>query len=160
MIPLPRRITVLFLCLFLPACLAGIPGTERPPERLAFTEIGSGDGAENLEGADKLLTVIREADVFNTAYQALTASPPPAIDFRKHLVLLVRMGTCGSTGYSIEVADVRDHEKYVEVHVISRAPGRSCINALALTRPYQFVKIPRTEKEIIFSETLIVTECE
>lgn len=127
--------------------------------KIVFSEIAKGTGMETPTGTAKVLAVIRDDKQFKNVFSKMASAPAPEIDFRTHSVLLVQMGTCNSAGYSIEVADVLDHEYYIEVRVISREPGKSCINALALTRPYQFVKIPRTEKEIVFSESLIVTDC-
>ena len=159
MTPFFSRTIVLFLCLTIPSCFPKIPRSDHPPEPIGFSEIGNGNGADNLAGPDKLLTVIQKEAFFKETYLMLTKKPAPPIDFTRYTVLLVRMGTCKSAGYGIEIADVLDHEKYVEVRVLSRTPGKSCINALSLTRPYQFVKIPRTEKQIVFSESLVVTEC-
>ncbi|MGM0454220.1 MAG: protease complex subunit PrcB family protein, partial [Thermodesulfobacteriota bacterium] len=70
------------------------------------------------------------------------------------------MGTQKSTGYSIEITELTAFDDHIRARVVSRVPGRNCRTGSALTHPYHLVRIPKTDKDIIFSEKRIVHSCE
>ncbi len=83
----------------------------------------------------------------------------PKIDFGQKMVLADFLGTRSSSGYIIEISDVKVSDSILEVSVLESTPGRNCLTTQALTQPFHVALIPRWEKAIRFNTSRTVTDC-
>ncbi|MDP2696210.1 MAG: protease complex subunit PrcB family protein [bacterium] len=82
------------------------------------------------------------------------------IDFNSDIVIAAFQGEKASSGYAIEIKEILvTTENTVEVWVLEIIPGPTCITASVITSPYHIVKIPKTNKEIVFDMWEFVTDC-
>ena len=86
--------------------------------------------------------------------------PKPNVDFSQNSLIGVFAGLKTTGGYSIKVTRVMEDDEKLTVFVEEVSPGKSCLVTQAITFPYQFVKIPRTNKEADFQVQQITRECQ
>jgi hypothetical protein len=67
----------------------------------------------------------------------------PRVDFATRQLLLVSPGPRSSTGYSVEVSQVRRHGDRIDVVVRERTPSLGTNVAARVTYPYRLVSLPR-----------------
>jgi hypothetical protein len=66
----------------------------------------------------------------------------PSVDFEQRQLLLVSPGPRSSTGYSLEVEDVRDRGSSIVVTVRERTPGLGEHVEPRVTYPYRLLSLP------------------
>lgn len=169
-----NRIWIFILCIIIagPACSAINPDTnpdtkadtkaDTPGRTVSFSQIHKSLDQNRSAYVSKTLAVIEKRRDFAKLFTALSGGNKkvPEIDFTRHMVLLAHMGTRKSTGYSIEIENISAFDNYMRVQVVSRVPGKKCMTGAAMTHPYHLVRIPKTDKDIIFSEKLIMKNCQ
>ena len=111
-------------------------------------------GAHSAQDTAKPV-VVRDTEGWKQLWRAMhgrRAPMPevPEVDFRKHLVIGVFMGTRPTGGYSISITRIVQNEKTV-VTVREQSPGPGDMVTMALTAPYHVVVVPRVEKPIEFA---------
>ena len=80
-------------------------------------------------------------------YQNTSTFTETNIDFN-HFQLLASIDTIrGDTGYSINISNVTENENNITVTVTSEYSGSGFF---VLSRPFQIVKIPRSNKPVVF----------
>ena len=84
--------------------------------------------------------------------------PLPEIDFAQEMLVVVAMGQRPSSGYSITVEGAKDFADRIEVEVRSISP-KGCIVFTMMTSPIDIVRVPRTDKTVVFHETEVVKDC-
>jgi len=102
----------------------------------------------------------REAVVRSTGqWQALwrahagAGAVPPPVDFSRHLVVGVFLGTRSTGGYAVEIADVVQEAGTLVVHYVETTPGEGAVVAQVITAPFHIVSLPLTEGEVRFVRT-------
>ncbi len=161
-----RRIWIFIICIIFAgpaACSVFKPDTEskKPGRAVSFSQIHKSLDQNRTAYVSKTLAVIEKQRDFAKLFKTLSADKKvPEIDFSEHMVLLAHMGTQKSTGYSIEITELTAFDHHIRARVVSRVPGRNCMTATALTHPYHLVRIPKTDKDILFSEKRIVHSCD
>ena len=107
-------------------------------------------------------TAIGDSLTFRRMWREIvgTNPAPPHVDFTKYLVVIVAMGSVGSTNHIIRVVSF-DSGATPGLRVRTRlvAPGRGCVAGGAFTNPVDIVRIPDTSPYVIFSDTLIANDC-
>jgi len=83
----------------------------------------------------------------------------PKIDFSKEMVVVVALGGRPTGGYGIVVDRAYERDDRLEVIVRSLTPAKSCFLIQATTAPVDIVRIPKTERSVVFRETEVVHEC-
>lgn len=153
-------IVLLFLISVLLVGCGDHSDTVEDEKPITFIELLKGEGASaaNL-GITKQLIVVNSQIEWDNLYSLYSLSAVPQLDFTQDLVIALQMGTHRSGGYSIRVDEIVEGKYSYAVYVVSHIPGSGCIVTDNLTSPYQFVKIPRTSKEVIFVESLTVDLC-
>ncbi len=73
----------------------------------------------------------------------------PKIDFDKHQVVAVFMGSRSSTAYRIKIVSIKEEGSLV-VTVQERSPRRRAVSLTIMTAPYHAVVIPKTDKAVKF----------
>ncbi len=71
--------------------------------------------------------------------------PPPPVDFRKEMVLVVFMGQRNTGGYSVSVPKVEALGGKLIVSVEEKSPAPDAILIQVLTAPYCLVAVPKSE---------------
>jgi hypothetical protein len=75
-------------------------------------------------------------------YLAAAGGRAPAVDFERRQLLLVSPGPRSSTGYSMEVLEVREHNGAVTVTVRERTPKLGESVEPRVTFPYRLLSLP------------------
>ncbi len=84
---------------------------------------------------------------------------PPSVDFQEHMVIVAAMGSRPSGGFSIQVEGIHEDDGALHVVIHEQSPGRTCFVTAAITSPVVAVRVPRTDREVIFHERESVREC-
>jgi hypothetical protein len=84
----------------------------------------------------------------------VTPRPPlPAVDFERHMLIAVALGTRRSGGFGIKVQGVASRGDTLEVSVLETCPAPGAMVIMALTQPLEVVRVPRLPQEPTFRET-------
>ena len=81
-----------------------------------------------------------------------SASPPPDVDFSKEMVIVATLGTKRTGGYSVEIVSAEPAGRKLRVAVKRASPPPGALAIQALTAPFHFVAVPRSDLEIEFTE--------
>jgi len=83
----------------------------------------------------------------------MPTTPYPEMIFSKNMVICAFMGERRTTGYSISVRRIWTDGERVHVEVAKYSPPKDAIVGQALTYPYVFASLERTDLELIFAIT-------
>ena len=156
----PMNFLLFFALIVFAGCQEDETTTESVTEVL-FTEISSENFSQRTDyDLKKQLVVLSNQSDFDLLYPLFVAEETPVVDFEEYLVLALLMGSQSTGGYNIQVDVIYEQDNYIEVNVVSSLPGSNCVTTEALTDPYQFVKIPFTDKEVIFLESVVISSCD
>jgi hypothetical protein len=72
----------------------------------------------------------------------LGSNQPPTFDFERRQLLLVSPGPRSSTGYVLQVEDVRDKDGRIVVTVREQTPGLDDRVVARVTFPYRLLSLP------------------
>lgn len=114
---------------------------------------------------DSLRVMIRDAEAWSKVWERIhhspvSPSPPlPEIDFSREMVVVVALGQRPTGGYGIIVDRAYERDDRLEVTVRSQTPGKNCFLTQAVTEPVDIVRLPKTERSVVFRETEVVHEC-
>jgi hypothetical protein len=78
--------------------------------------------------------------------------PAPAVDFAKNMVVAVFLGSRPSSGFSVEITEVRRDGDALLVTWAERRPGRDQMAAQVMTAPAQLVVVPRFDGQVRFQK--------
>lgn len=76
----------------------------------------------------------------------------PTVDFSKEMVVLATMGTKRSGGYTIEIVSVETKDKTLKISVKKSSPPPDAMTIQALTAPFHFVAVPKSNLKPEFVE--------
>lgn len=113
---------------------------------------------------DRQRIVIRDReawrDVWKRIYSLMSPTPPlPEVDFSKEMLVVVSLGGRGTGGYAIIIDGACERDDKLEVTVRSVSPGKNCMTTQALTAPVDIVRVPKTQRSVVFRENEIVHDC-
>ena len=83
------------------------------------------------------------------------AAPAPEVDFAKEMVIVTTMGTKRTGGYSVEIVSAEPANKKIRITVRQTSPPPGAMAIQALTAPFHFVAVPRSDLTADFVETKI-----
>ncbi len=89
------------------------------------------------------------------AKHAVRSSPPqklPEIDFRKEMVIVATLGQKTTGGYAIEIVSVVEAADRLQITVKNTTPRPGAMTIQALTAPFHFVAVPRSDLKPRFIE--------
>lgn len=120
---------------------------------------------------EKLRMVIRDRDAWremwkrihspNHGYGSVTELPPlPEIDFSREMIVVAAMGGQPSSAYAIVVDGAYERDDRLEIVVRSVSPGKGCMALAVVTAPVDVVRMPKTERSVVFRETEIAHDCQ
>jgi hypothetical protein len=86
--------------------------------------------------------------------------PLPEIDFSREMLVVAAMGRRGSSAYGIIIDAAYAYERNYRLEVVVRSVENRCGLALGImTAPIDIVRLPKTERTVIFRETEVVPAC-
>jgi hypothetical protein len=93
--------------------------------------------------------VVKSADAWEKLWkQHATAAGEsekiPAVDFSKEMVVVATMGTKRTGGYTIEIVAVEAKDKALKITVKKTSPPPDAMTIQALTAPFHFVAVPKS----------------
>lgn len=126
-----------------PAQGSAQPGT--PGGRLQFTTVQRGAYSGVSE---QMAVLITDEAGWNRHWRShastqVPAPAAPAVDFSQSSLLAVYMGEKMTGGYSLEVLEVKLENSVLTARVRQIAPGPGDMVTMALTQPYQIIRLPR-----------------
>ena len=144
---LPLAAGLLFVSLF--GCL-NAHGAQPLPIRSLAKGAFSGIKAARQE-------VVRGAGQWETLWKQHSTSAGsvekiPAVDFSKEMVIAATMGEQRTGGYSIEIVRVEPKGTTLSIAVRLSSPPPGAITIQALTAPFHFVAVPRSDLKAEFVE--------
>jgi PrcB C-terminal len=119
--------------------MTAMVSAQTPPP--SFTEVAKGNVSDQQDA--KHVTV-RTAAEWSALWKGhAPAVKMPAVDFAKHMVVGIFLGTKPSDGHQVEIVGVRTQEKDLIVEYVQRQPGRGTMAAQILTEPYHLVAVAK-----------------
>jgi hypothetical protein len=106
--------------------------------------------------------VIRDQEAWLKLWKEFShgqATPAPEIDFSREMLIVVAMGQASTGGFSIMVDGVYERDNKLEVVVKSEGPGRNCMTTQALTQPVDIVRVPKSDRSVVFREVSVSHDC-
>jgi hypothetical protein len=100
------------------------------------------------------------ADAWSTIHAHSTVPPAlPAVDFSTSVLVLAAMGPRSTTGHSVVIQEVRVRGGSLDVTVLERSPGVSCVTGQAVTSPVHVVEVPRRATTASFTVNTVTYAC-
>ena len=101
--------------------------------------------------------VIKSADAWEKLWKQHTTAEGesekiPAVDFSKEMVVVATMGTKRTGGYAIEIVGVEAKDKTLRISVKKTSPPPDAMTIQALTAPFHFVAVPKSNLKPEFVE--------
>ncbi len=114
---------------------------------------------------DKQRLVIRDREAWSKLWKRIyslrSPTPPlPEIDFAKEMLVVAATGTQSNGGYGILIDGAGERDDRLEIKVHSISPGKGCMTTQALTAPVDIVRLPKSERTVVFREIEMVHNCE
>jgi hypothetical protein len=107
--------------------------------RVAWQDLTAQTGQLTITRQTKRL--FREEGVFRE-YVAGAGGQAPAVDFDRRQLLLVSPGPRSSTGYAVEIVDVRERDGELTVTVREQTPSVNDRVKPRVTFPYRLLSLP------------------
>jgi len=129
--------------------------------KVQFDSIGHGYFVSFDE--KRMLVINSEKDyekLWNDVYANLDQVPRiPEVDLTKFTVIAVFMGAQKSGGYDIKIDKITNINDKPVIEVTETSPGVNCIVTDAITKPYDVVKIAKTDLEYEFRINKVIKDC-
>ena len=109
---------------------------------LMFTTVSRGQNSGVTETREVTVSTAAEWDALWKMHRGGTA---PSVDFTKHLVAGVFLGTRPTGGYSVEIVAVRRDATGIVIEYFERMPAPGVLVTQALTAPFHLVTLERVE---------------
>ena len=99
--------------------------------------------------------------LWEKTYSIQTPKPKlPKIDFNKEMIIGIYSGEHNSGGYDVEITEIKKHKGEINVSFFYVAPGPTCEVTSALTQPYCFIRLKKSNKNILFKGYEGTRDCE
>ena len=143
------------------------PGTKLPLTPLGPTISGQRTVVTAGFVLDQLRVVVRDREHWvqvwnhiNSGPNSANAPPMPEIDFAREILIVAAMGFRPTSGYQIIIESATLFQSYPRVEVAVRSvENTKCGAFTVITSPIDIVRIPRTDRPVVFRETQIEAEC-
>lgn len=91
---------------------------------------------------------------FWAEHQSMMGTPPPApsVNFKKFMVVGIFIGERGSSGYSVQMTNIKEVDKELIVSYTETQPSSGGMQLSVMTQPYHLKAIPRTIRPIRFKK--------
>ena len=150
---------------------AAYPGTPVPITQVGPKRSGPRVSFTHHSGIwDPLRVVIRNREAWREVWKWIHSPDPyhgpvselpplPEIDFSREMVVVAALGGRPTGSYGIIVEGAYERGNRLEVVVRAQSPGKSCMVTQAVTQPVDIVRLPKSERSVVFRETEVVHEC-
>lgn len=112
-----------------------------------------------LDGSPQELVITDQSDweiFWENLYSHYSHQQPvPAIDFDQEMIIAITMGTMPDGCSCLRITDVEETHDFVRVQYLKNMRSQDDVCTEALTNPYHIISIPKTDKEILFSSTVV-----
>jgi hypothetical protein len=149
------------------------PATQGTP--LPFTQLGPKRSGPHTSFAansflwDPLRVVIRDGDTWRDMWKRIHSPAPgrgpypelppiPEIDFSREMIVVVAMGRQPNSAFAIIIDGAYERDDRLEI-VVRSVSGKGCLAYSIITAPVDIVRLPRTERSVVFRETEVVPDC-
>ncbi len=127
---------------------------------VSFSVIAEGANASLSERKNfKIENREQLEQVWALAYGQTTVALP-SVDFEKYEVLAVFGGQKNTGGYTVAVKEIMDNEDTRRITITHTVPGSSCVTTQALTSPFQFVRVEKSEARIDRKDEILTVACD
>ncbi|MGS2760745.1 protease complex subunit PrcB family protein [Sinomicrobium sp. M5D2P9] len=75
----------------------------------------------------------------------------PKVDFTKSMVVAMFMGQRSSGGNRVEIEKIEEAGGAVQVYVRNIQPAEGDMTSMAITNPFIFAELPRSDKQVVFN---------
>lgn len=154
-----KILVFILIAVMLTACNGSknkLSGVEVPFDSLAHNMYCSID-------AKRQVVLQNKADyqkLWDEIYMNLDQMPRvPDVDFGKFTVVAVFMGIKNTGGFDIRIDRISTKEDKLLVDFTETSPGVNCMVTDAITKPYDFVKIKKTDKQFEFKTHFVTKDC-
>lgn len=129
---------------------------------IKFDSIGHGYYAAFDEQRTLVINDDKEfAKLWEDVYANLDQAPRiPDVDLKKYSVAAVFMGAQKSGGFDIKITGVTGMNEKLVIDVTATSPGINCMVTDGITKPYDVVKIPKTDLGYEFKFNNEVKDCQ
>lgn len=135
-------------------CLLNCVGADDPPRSLPVRSLARGAFSGIKEAKHE---IIRDTDGWEKFWKqhsvpGSSAAKIPAVNFSKEMAIAVTMGVKRTGGYTIEIVRVEMAGKTLRIFVKQTSPPPGALTIQALTAPFHFVAVPRSDLKAEFVE--------
>ncbi len=144
------------LVLGLAACqhrqVSGTGSGDESDARLGFATLYQGDDSHFIRTVRELVRdSTRWHAVWDSAYRRVSATPPPEVNFDRHMLILAASPR-GGGGDSVVIGPVRESRKILHVGVTTY---HHCHPPDISTHPVHIVRIRRSERRPVFDNKVV-----
>jgi hypothetical protein len=134
---------VIFLLLLMLVSGAASSAADRPE----FKTLAKGSVSGITEPKQE---VIKETDIWEKLWtkhtgRSIPVEKMPAVDLSKEMIVMVTMGRQRTGGYLIEVVKIEPSDRQLRITVKRTSPRSGALTTQALTAPFHFVAIPKSD---------------
>ena len=124
-------------------------------DKIAVRTVAKGAFSGVTEAKQEVIKTEAAWDKFLSAHHANAKSAPqlPAVDFAREMVIAVTMGRKNSGGYAVEITGVEATANRLKISVKRTSPVPGAIVITALTAPFHFVAVPKSDLRPEFVDT-------
>jgi hypothetical protein len=120
---------------------------------------------------DQLRVVVRDRDAWLDVWKRIHRFDPnrgpypeppplPEIDFSREMLIVAAMGARPTSGYAIIIEGAYAYDRNYRLEVVVRSvENRNCGAFQVMTAPVDIVRLPKTERAVVFREVEVVPDC-
>jgi len=151
------------LCMVCGLTFLGCGSSGEVQQQEPITTVEKGNDCAFDNNSPQLRVIRNEmewGDFWNLLHASQSLKPdPPSVDFSEKVILSVVDISRPNSGYSIAITRIEPTSSGVTVHVSQSSPGRYCVTADQMTRPYHIVTTPKFSGEATLLLSQVVHEC-
>lgn len=120
------------------------------PQNIDFTTVGQGVIGANLMTVEQQNTVVTNQTDWSQILESILFEPEiseTGIDFNTFQVIVSIDEERGHTGHWLEITEIIENENNITVTI---ATGEGDSGFESICRPYHIVKIPKSDKPVVF----------
>ena len=125
--------------------------TTSPEKLLSFDTILCPAVTYRTGNKDKIENIAKTQSELFTLFSQSDKSQLSKIDFLRHWAIYISAGEKPSTGYTVRVTKIVEHEKTITIHYDVASPNSTCPTDGVLTYPFCLISIEKTDKNIVFA---------
>ncbi len=137
--------------------IASSPDEIKEPETLTMRDLAQGTSSGIRQPLREVIRSQEEWDkLWGRHVSQRTPQPSaPEVDFDREMVIVATMGKQSTGGYQIQISQVRKlPEKAVQVTIQEKTPPEGAFTTQALTYPFHFAAVPKTDLPVRFVSTV------